>query len=114
MPKRDARRFIPLPTPRFLILASLISPRHGYAIIRYIEDATEGMVTLGVPTLYENLKRLEDDGLIEPADRRTVAGGETRKTYRLTGLGRIVLHENEVAHRRISAAFAGRGALADA
>ncbi|HET6614333.1 MAG TPA: PadR family transcriptional regulator [Dehalococcoidia bacterium] len=99
---REPASFIPLTPTRYYILSSLFaSPKHGYAIIKDIEAATDDKVSLGVPTLYENIKRLLDDGLIEPGGDVTVQGGETRKAYRLSGLGQSVLALDEGARRPV-------------
>ena len=38
-----------------LILLSLYEPRHGYAIIQFVEEVTNGRVLLGAGTLQEEL-----------------------------------------------------------
>jgi DNA-binding PadR family transcriptional regulator len=74
--------------PAVLILSSLAGgDRHGYALIKDIEDFAE--VTLGPGTLYGAITRLEERGLIEalPAEvrrrpyRLTAAGAEALRTY---------------------------------
>lgn len=60
-----------LTEPMFLILVALAGePRHGYAIMREVEEETGGAVRLGPGTLYRSIKRLLDDGLIEESDHR--------------------------------------------
>lgn len=59
-----------LTEPMFLILVALAGePRHGYAIMREVEEETGGAVRLGPGTLYRSIQRLLDEGLIEEADR---------------------------------------------
>jgi DNA-binding PadR family transcriptional regulator len=71
--------------PALLILVSLSAgPRHGYAIMQDVEDATGR--PMGPGTLYAALNRLEERGLIE-----ALAPVERRRPYRLTGLGVQVL-----------------------
>ncbi len=71
--------------PALLILVSLSAgPRHGYAIMQDVEDATARPI--GPGTLYAALGRLEERGLIE-----ALAPVERRRPYRLTGLGVQVL-----------------------
>ena len=60
-------------------------PRHGYEIIRALEDRFMGMYTPSAGTIYPRLAALEEDGLVE---HDTVAG---RKVYRLTAAGRAEL-----------------------
>src|SRR5476649_654470 len=71
--------------PTILVLTSLTGgPKHGYAIIKDIEEMT-GTV-FGPGTLYGVLVRLEEEGLIIalPAEDR-------RRPYRITGAGSAVL-----------------------
>ncbi|HRR89698.1 MAG TPA: helix-turn-helix transcriptional regulator [Eubacteriales bacterium] len=73
-----------------IILGSLDGgERYGYDILKEIEVKSEGKYIIKQPTLYNNLKRLEKQGLIEsylgePDD----TGGGRRRYYRLTELGR--------------------------
>jgi DNA-binding PadR family transcriptional regulator len=46
-----------------LILLSLYEPRHGYAIIQFVEEVTNGRVLLGAGTLYGALSSLEQKGI---------------------------------------------------
>ncbi len=36
----------------FFILLSLYTPKHGYAVMQFIEDNTKGRLTLGAGTLW--------------------------------------------------------------
>lgn len=60
-------------------------PRHGYELIRLMEDNFLGMYTPSAGTVYPRLAALEEDGLVEHDD---VDG---RKVYRLTDAGRAEL-----------------------
>lgn len=79
---------LPLTAPLFHVLVSLADEdRHGYAIIKDVEDRTNGDVRLSTGTLYGIIKRLLADGLI----RESAAGSDDRRTaYRLTAFGRKV------------------------
>jgi DNA-binding PadR family transcriptional regulator len=57
-------------------------PRHGYEIIRAVEDRFMGMYTPSAGTIYPRLAALEDDDLVE----HDIVDG--RKVYRLTDAGR--------------------------
>jgi DNA-binding PadR family transcriptional regulator len=72
----------------FHVLLSLAdSDRHGYAILKDVEQRTAGEVTLSTGTLYGIIKRLLADGLV----RQSAAGSDDRRTaYRLTAFGRKV------------------------
>lgn len=103
-PKKREEDFVPLNPTSYLILSSLCAmPKHAYAMIKDIEDVTEGRVEIGVPALYDNIKRLLEDGLIERAEDRTIAGGERRKAYRLSGFGARVLAADEAARNLVAA-----------
>lgn len=44
----------------FFILLSLYTPKHGYAVMQFIEDNTKGRLTLGAGTLYGALNSLQE------------------------------------------------------
>jgi DNA-binding PadR family transcriptional regulator len=70
-----------------LILTSLLTgPRHGYAIIKDVQDVAG--VVLGPGTLYAALSRLEALGLVE-----ALAPEERRRPYRITGAGRTLVRD---------------------
>ena len=74
-----------------LILKTLESgPRHGYAIARFIEDASEEAVLIEEGSLYPALYRLERRGWVE-AEWGTSELGRRAKLYRLTRPGRAQL-----------------------
>ena len=50
----------------FYILLSLYTPKHGYAVMRFVEDTTGGRLSLGAGTLYGALNSLQEKGWIEP------------------------------------------------
>lgn len=70
----------------FYILLALYKPKHGYAIMQFIEEKTNGRLTLGAGTLYGALTSLSDKKWIEPL------GNEQgrKKEYQITELGRKV------------------------
>ncbi len=70
----------------FFVLLSLYQPKHGYAIMQFIEEKTNGRLTLGAGTLYGALTSLEEKGWIAPhgnTDGR-------KKEYLITGAGKEV------------------------
>lgn len=85
MPKR---KLDPLPSAAFQILLSLADEdRHGYGIMRQVEEQSGGRVRLGPGTLYSSVQTLLDEKLIEELDPS--AGDDSRRrTYRLTASGR--------------------------
>jgi len=71
-----------------LVLKTLSAgPRHGYAIARSIEEATEDVIQVEEGSLYPALYRMEKRGWIE-ADWGTSETGRRAKLYRLTNTGR--------------------------
>ncbi len=99
----------------FLVLTALAEqPLHGYAIVRAVQDLSEGRVRLRVGTLYGVLDRLVADGWAEQ-DREEVHQGRLRRYYRLTDTGVRELSA-EVARlsanvRAASSVLRARGAL---
>jgi DNA-binding PadR family transcriptional regulator len=90
---RKAARFIPLTAVAFEILLALAEgERHGYAIMRSVEERTSGRTRLYPGTLYRALERLLDSELIEELEERPhpESDDERRRYYRLTELGRAV------------------------
>ncbi|HZA83998.1 MAG TPA: PadR family transcriptional regulator, partial [Actinomycetes bacterium] len=58
------------------------SPRHGYDMIRLLEDRFMGLYAPSPGTIYPRLQRLEAEGLVT----RSREGG--RKVYQITDAGR--------------------------
>ena len=65
------------------------SPRHGYDVIRLLEDRFMGLYAPSPGTIYPRLQRLEAEGLVTQSQE----GG--RKVYQITDAGR-----EELARRR--------------
>ena len=74
-----------------LVLLKLIAdePRHGYELIRAIEEMTGGDYAPSPGIVYPTLTMLEDMGLISDAKSET-----TKKVYEATDEGRAHLDEN--------------------
>ncbi|WP_406072635.1 PadR family transcriptional regulator [Micromonospora sp. NBC_01638] len=62
-------------------------PKHGYELIRLLEDRFLGLYAPSAGTIYPRLQRLEVEGLVS----HTAAGG--RKTYEITDTGRAELRQ---------------------
>lgn len=71
----------------YYILLSLVEERHGYAIMKFIEETTRGHVTMGPGTLYTLLKKLHQAGWIE----QTSGAEERQKTYKINSTGMSIL-----------------------
>jgi DNA-binding PadR family transcriptional regulator len=90
---------LPLTEPVLLILLSLAQqPRHGYSILRDVEEVSAGRVKLSTGTLYGALGRLLEDGWIEPFEEDEISRG--RRAYRLTPSGRrhLLLEVDRMKH----------------
>ena len=68
----------------FYILLSLFTPKHGYAIMQFIEEKTGGRLSLGAGTLYGALNTLEEKGWIARYGENT----GRKKEYLITALGK--------------------------
>ena len=89
MPETQA----PLTAAMFNVLLSLAdSEKHGYAILKEVEEHTAGEVQLSTGTLYGIIKRLLAEGLIVESRNRPAADedDQRRRYYRLTEEGRRV------------------------
>jgi DNA-binding PadR family transcriptional regulator len=105
MADRDPVESLPLTPALFHVLLSLADgEKHGYAILKEVEQRTDGAVRLSTGTLYGIVKRLLADGMI----RESAAGSDERRTaYRLTAFGRkVALAEAERLRSLVMAAQA--------
>jgi DNA-binding PadR family transcriptional regulator len=81
------RHVAPLSEPVLLILMSLADqPRHGYALIKDIEELSAGRVRLSTGTLYGAIRRLLEDRWIARFQQDDTS--RDKQAYRLTSLGR--------------------------
>lgn len=84
--------FLPLSPAVLHILLSLAGEdRHGYGIMQEVALQSDGQYKLGPGTLYDNLQRLLDQGLVSEVAHR---GDEDprRRYYRLTSIGKRVVN----------------------
>jgi DNA-binding PadR family transcriptional regulator len=80
---------LPLTVPVFQILLSLVDrDLHGYALIRDIDDRTDGEVRLTASTLYGAVARMLEAGLLEERDAEAES---RRRSYGITRTGRALL-----------------------
>ena len=78
---------LPLTEPVLLILLSLAGePRHGYSILKDVEQMSDGRVLLSTGTLYGALRRLLEDDWIQRVEQKDTSRG--KQAYRLTARGR--------------------------
>jgi DNA-binding PadR family transcriptional regulator len=90
--KRNRSEFLPLSPASFHILLALAAnDLHGYGIMQEVARQSDDQYKLGPGTLYDNLKRLMANGLIEQSSPRSAADDPRRRYYRLKSAGRDVL-----------------------
>ncbi|WP_405877081.1 MULTISPECIES: PadR family transcriptional regulator [unclassified Streptomyces] len=94
----------------FVLTALADQPRHGYGILREVEELSDGAVQLRVGTLYGVLDRLTTDELIV-LDREEVHEGRLRRYYRLTDDGMQALDAE--AERMAAGASAAKERIAE-
>ena len=125
MGKSDSvEHHLPLKPVDFHVLLVLTDgDLHGYGIVKEIDQRTEGGIRLEPGNLYRYLRRLVDEGMVEPSARRSVTdasrrhdasaapGGDRRRYYSVTPLGRAVLSAEAVRMRALVAAAEARIAL---
>ena len=94
----DVQDNLPLTEATFFILFSLSGePKHGYAIMKDVQELSEERVTLSTGTLYGALRRLLEQDWIERVEESELDANENaltgrpRKAYMLTRIGRRVL-----------------------
>ncbi len=94
--RNDAGRFLPLsPATLHILLALAGEDLHGYGIMQEVARQSEDRYRLGPGTLYDNLQRMLDQGLVQEVARRAANRASNddprRRYYRLSPLGRGVL-----------------------
>jgi PadR family transcriptional regulator, regulatory protein AphA len=77
-------------TPVVLGMLSL-GPRSGYDIKQVVDRSTRFFWAASYGQIYPELRRLEEEGLIEGED--APSGGRSRRVYKLTKAGRAALRE---------------------
>ena len=78
------------------VLLALVHPRHGYAVMHFLEQESAGAITLGPASLYTTLKKLVVAGLIKELE-----GDDSRRIYHLTAKGHEVLVRNIERRRQL-------------
>lgn len=80
------KKYVPMTETAFYILLSLTKPRHGYGIIKHVEEISGGRVQLGSGTVYGTLLKMQKDRVI------AVFADEERKTiYEVTEIGKTLI-----------------------
>lgn len=87
----------PLTDLNYLILLTLLEPKHGYAIMQEVSDLTDEEVTIGPASMYTILKKLEKSGDIELATSH-----DRKKTYEITEQGKEALTFDLARRKRLT------------
>ena len=91
----------------FFILLALYEPKHGYAIMQFIIEKTEGRLVLGAGSLYGAINTLLEKGWIEPCgdldgrkkeyviteDGRQIAEKELHRLRKLTETAAMIIEK---------------------
>ncbi|MBN1584413.1 MAG: helix-turn-helix transcriptional regulator [Anaerolineae bacterium] len=91
----DISGYLPLTETTYYILLALAEPLHGYAVMKKVQEISEGTVNVGAGTLYNAVSKLQQEGLIAK-----VQEDDRRKFYHLTRKGRSVL-ESQIGRLKI-------------
>lgn len=70
----------------FFILLALYEPKHGYSIMQFVENETQGRLNLGAGSLYGAINTLQEKGWIRPVSD----GTERKKEYLITATGKEI------------------------
>ena len=95
----DIQRLLPLtPTVFHMLLALADGEKHGYAIMKAVEQETQGQMQIRTGSLYGAIQRTIEAGLIEETNERPdpELDDERRRYYGLTDFGRRVLSAEAV------------------
>lgn len=91
--RRHAARFSAA-RPEFVALGLLAErPMHGYELYRVFQAALGGLWRISESQMYSILKRMESRGFVHVAPARTGTAAASRRSMRLTPLGRAVFDE---------------------
>ena len=96
----------------FLVLLALASgERHGYAVMQFAEQTTDGRIRLPPGTLYRTISRLVADGFVEEIEGQDADAPHDarRRYYRLTELGQRAAEEEDELISRLARASSGAG-----
>lgn len=98
----------------FQVLLALASGHsHGYAVMSFVEELTDGAVRVGAGTLYRTIGRLVADGLVVEVDGGDPAAPHDarRRYYELTPLGHQTATEEAMLLARLIEAATTAGLL---
>jgi DNA-binding PadR family transcriptional regulator len=89
----DLSPFLPLsPATLHVLLVLAGGERHGYGIMQEVARQSNGQYKLGPGTLYDNLQKMMNQGMVDQAPAPAKDDDPRRRYYRLTRFERAVLH----------------------
>lgn len=80
----------PLTEAVYYILLALHTPMHGYGIMKFTKEISNGRLSLGPGTLYGALKTMLEKGWIRALETET---DSRKKEYEITLAGNIVVQK---------------------
>ena len=86
MEDRLLKKYCPMTETIFYTLLALLTPNHGYGIMKFVRELTNDRLKMGIGTLYTMLGRLVEDQMII-----VVSEIDGKKTYQITEDGRAIL-----------------------
>ena len=90
--KEEIKQFLPLsPAALHILLALAGEDLHGYGIMLEVTRQSAGQYRLGPGTLYDNLEKLLEQGVVEESIQKSAAEESRRRYYKLTRFGRRLL-----------------------
>lgn len=81
---RDNAKSGALTEVTFFILLALYTPNHGYGVMQFVEEKTQGRLILGAGSLYGAIKTLQERNWIMCVDD----GNGRKKEYIITKIGK--------------------------
>ena len=93
------------PAVLHILLALATRERHGYGIMKQVQEDSRGKVSMGPGTLYGSLGRMIEAGLIQESDAKVDPDmdDERRIYYKITGLGQTALTTELERYREVVA-----------
>ena len=101
MARKESIEIGELTDSAFYILSSVIKEKHGYLIMKTIEELTKNEVIIGPASLYTTLKKLLAAELVQ----LNPDTDENKKVYKITDKGREMLI-NEIKRKKQMIKFA--------
>lgn len=92
MARDELSDLLPLsPAALHILLSLAVEGLHGYGIMQEVRRQSAGQYRLGPGTLYDNLEKLTERGLVKEVVKSSSREDSRRRYYHLTAFGRRVL-----------------------